>query len=526
MKKTIGINFDVKVMDKNSISDTFDLATIGIAYHGKNRNKSIIEKNVFDEAIPSMFNRPLVGHYLPDEDDFGGHDFEFLQDQDGKWKMANLTTPFGVVPESAKWAWFTDSDSSKEYLVTEVLLWKRQYGYDTLSRKSEWGQSMEIVLKDWSIDEDGYLVIKRFEFEAFCILGSKVEPCFEDAKVQMSDENYSKRSAFNEMLNDYQNLFGQMLAEANFDIKEFRDKAKEGGILDKKKELLAKYQLTAEQLNLNLEEITLEDLQTKIDEFNSPEQKDEQNPDVADEKEGQQLPEETPQEEQFSLTLSQLFDEVWRSCEKILITDEEYGYTYFRYWVVDIQDSEVIAYDSLQGFYVGLPFTMDGDSVIIDFESAKRKKIQYVDFIEGDNTVVFDVKKIFGSVNAKIDAIKADFDAYKAEFKTKEADVEELREYAKQQKKAEHDSQVAEVLEKFAELKANDEFVELTKKAYEFENIQDLINQCYIIKGKSVESKKFNLNKTQNSMKLPFTISDNQVDSDEPYGGLFLRLKK
>ena len=63
---------------------------------------------------------------------------------------------------------------------------------------------MEIDVSEYMIDQDGYCIIDKFQFEALCLLGESVEPCFENACVQM----YS-----NEIVSDFKLQFSEMLRE-------------------------------------------------------------------------------------------------------------------------------------------------------------------------------------------------------------------------------------------------------------------------------------------------------------------------
>ena len=54
---------------------------------GKNVNKTIISKESVDDALPTLFNIPVVGHLYIDENGeirLGGHDIILEKDADGK----------------------------------------------------------------------------------------------------------------------------------------------------------------------------------------------------------------------------------------------------------------------------------------------------------------------------------------------------------------------------------------------------------------------------------------------------------
>lgn len=203
--KKLKLDFEMTIFDVVDLNKSFASAKVLIAYTGRNRNYSDIGKQAFIDALPSIKNIPLVGRYDVDKDDFGGHDIKVINKEDGI-DIVNATIPFGVVPESAN-QWFETriiNGEEKECLFTDVVLWKRQHGYEHIASVGTLGQSMEINIDSYVIDSDGYCIIDKFQFEALTILGDDVTPCFENACVQM----YS-----NEIVSDFKLQFSEMLRE-------------------------------------------------------------------------------------------------------------------------------------------------------------------------------------------------------------------------------------------------------------------------------------------------------------------------
>lgn len=222
-KKSLSLAFDLRFQKIQEINPSFDLAKIAVAYHGKNRNYSIIKKEVFEAAKESLFNIPVVGRFTGD--DFGGHDITIAETNDGL-KIEVATVPFGVVHESAKVEWEMieeESGEEREYLTTECLIWKRSIGYDKLVEGEKWNQSMEITVNDFEFDDNEYLVIKDMTFNALCILGTGVEPCFESASIQFSldSDGNGLSKDFTAMLQDFKELSVEM---SDDDPKKKKDK--------------------------------------------------------------------------------------------------------------------------------------------------------------------------------------------------------------------------------------------------------------------------------------------------------------
>jgi len=203
--KKLKLDFEMTIFDVVDLNKSFASAKVLIAYTGRNRNYSDIGKQAFIDALPSIKNIPLVGRYDVDKDDFGGHDIKVINKEDGI-DIVNATIPFGVVPESAN-QWFETrivDGEEKECLFTDVVLWKRQHGYEHIASVGTLGQSMEINIDSYIVDSEGYCIIDKFQFEALTILGDDVTPCFENACVQM----YS-----NEIVSDFKLQFSEMLRE-------------------------------------------------------------------------------------------------------------------------------------------------------------------------------------------------------------------------------------------------------------------------------------------------------------------------
>lgn len=203
--KKLKLDFEMTIFDVVDLNKSFAAAKCLVCYTGRNRNYSDIGKQKIIDALPSIRNIPVVGRYDVDKDDFGSHDVKIINKEDGI-DIVNATIPFGVVPESAN-QWFETrivNGEEKECFFTDVVLWKRQHGYEHIAKAGTISESMEIDVSEYMIDQDGYCIIDKFQFEALCLLGESVEPCFENACVQM----YS-----NEIVSDFKLQFSEMLRE-------------------------------------------------------------------------------------------------------------------------------------------------------------------------------------------------------------------------------------------------------------------------------------------------------------------------
>lgn len=183
----------------NSDDAVFAPAKIMIGYCGDNRNYSNISEEVYMNA--RIKNIPVVANFISDKNDFGGHDVKIIHTEDGIDFYA-ATVPFGLVPESAK-QWFTEEmvdGEMKKCYWTECLLWKRQYGFEKIAQTKRINHSMEISASEYTERDDGIVQIDKMDFEALCLLGSDVEPCFENSRLELG---YALDSEIAEMMEQY-----------------------------------------------------------------------------------------------------------------------------------------------------------------------------------------------------------------------------------------------------------------------------------------------------------------------------------
>jgi hypothetical protein len=194
-----------------------------IAYSGDNRNGSDITEEAFNNASSSLGLIPLVGHWLPDKQNFGGHDItvEWLGNQ---LVLKDNTVPYGVVKENhnAEWIEIEEGDQIHKYIKADVVLWYGRYP-EPVQKVIDTGvnQSMEISVKSYSEKENGNIQIDSFEYSALCLLGldkdedgnsgnDNVEPCFESASVVV--DKFTINNKFKEQLD-------QLLFALNNNIK-------------------------------------------------------------------------------------------------------------------------------------------------------------------------------------------------------------------------------------------------------------------------------------------------------------------
>lgn len=197
MKEILTINFTSKVVPVKPINDQFTLCKCYIMALGKNGNGTIFGKDAVDDALPSLYNIPVVGRIYVDKDGslrMGGHDVAIEQDDDGNLRLTSITIPYGTVPvqDNAHYEEVEENGVKQTYLVADIILWTGRYPELLEAKYNEeifFAQSMEILPSETKKVSDG-LDVKKFQFSALCLLGKSddkaknVVPCFKSARVE------------------------------------------------------------------------------------------------------------------------------------------------------------------------------------------------------------------------------------------------------------------------------------------------------------------------------------------------------
>lgn len=528
--KNIGVNFNLKFEKIQNLNPSFDIARIHIGYHGVNRNKCVISKEVFEDAVPSLFNVPLVGRYIPEDNDFGSHDVIVVPKENGGYSIENATVPFGVVPESAQVGWVTvteENGEEKEYLYADCLIWKRSYGYETLVSQKEWNQSMEITVTEYELDINNYMVVKKMNFTALCILGNNIEPCFESASVQMSknSEKSSFKNQFSLMVNDLKELIDTNSCRFEFDTS-----TKEGGDCglnltnEIRDEILVAAGLTLDDINFEItEDMTREDFEAKIAELTNSTNEPEDNAsegatddnvvdvnasadaDVTDDEDvtatdvGADF--EAYTEGRFSAT----FLEMRRSLENALnpIYEMENGRcvseTYF--WLCDFDKNYAYVEKRVYNCETGDSEKGYGRFSYVFSEETKEATVgTFEEMI---------VKWLTLDENAKIEAARSE--------------LFELRDYKTSKLAEEHKSEIdAYISENFAKVSKTKEFSDLGDVIYELDK-DALEEKLFAIKGRLGVT---DSDKSQKETGIKIPINAKERTKEKRYGDLFERFAK
>ena len=197
---------------------------IKVLYLGKNRNQSLISKDVAEEMAKTLRGAPIVGYYKDEVGDFRDHGDLITIDGDSI-SFACQTKPYGFVSPDAK-VWFQDfietdedgTETQRTYLMTTGYLWTGQFEECKSVITEGRPQSMELdgetLEGQWTKlanEKVEFFIVNDAIFSKLCILGKDVEPCFEGAMVTGQTTQFSKNSNFGATLYTMMNELKEVL---------------------------------------------------------------------------------------------------------------------------------------------------------------------------------------------------------------------------------------------------------------------------------------------------------------------------
>lgn len=466
--KSKKIVFDVSISNIEPINSEFSKALVKVMYANGNRNGSYFDKDmIINKMIPTLFNIPVVGHYLKDKDDFGSHDSKLEINSDGSIEYIDETVPYGVVNESSDISWQLITETNGEihdYLCCSCILWTGRYPQAQRVIDEGNNQSMEVnVIDGYDDKDDGLFHVTDAEFSALTILGEDIEPCFESSSIEkysLDKEQFKKE--FSLMLTDIKEQLSFIKQEdigtgdkieidltkdsADFDTSwgsvnktSLRNKILKASnykalakacylveddgwedapsdklkfpvclIKDNKLVLSAKgCESALSFLEKNTSEPYYTSAKAKLKKYYKKLGLDTSN----FEKEEQIKMNKKEIAKKFSLTYEQLEDEIRRVLSTITYICDDYWYGEAcecrKYWLQDYDESFAYAYDCEQDIYVKLPYAKQGDDIVIDSTKASRVKSQFVDW-QGATPEDEDVPDIDGVGEMEM-ALKTDY---------------------------------------------------------------------------------------------------------------------
>lgn len=516
--------------------------SIDVMHTGANLNKTSFTKDAINKAVPTICNTPILGYVvdeLDEEDkDFKGHEHELrITNKDVKYVYAGQA--YGVIPESCNPRWIVKDDGTgieREYLRVDGLIWtKFSDPVDIFTRDGTKNHSVELIdMACGPADKNGNVPVGSFKFDGCCILSTtdpSIKPAMTGSCVTANFSVEDITAQIRDRLYEYQAI--QQNYTAQNDNPSDEEKGDTTPMNENEKNSVATAENTAAENHETATppaENTVQEPETQTTEKSVPAEGEDKTPaaenTVANKDEGEAAPTENtaPTAEgepaassEFTLTANQLRDEVYNALLEIQVPSRwDHECMIPKYWLTDIQDNEVIVTDSGTYQLMGIPYSMNGDNVVLEYENIKRKKVVYEDWDNGD--VMPGLITMFSTLTDKLVELS---DSY-----TKAAnEVSEIKPKLEAYQQAEADAKAAEMEAKrnalFAtfdeKLGADAEYIAL-KENKEI-SYSDLETKCYALVGRKSAEFSYVPNKN-NKGTVRFGVGGTQNGSDVAYGGL------
>ena len=466
-------------IDNSFDSDRFIKMRLSICHDGINPNSSFFEVENMENAKDSIANIPILANVIFDENNvpqFGSHDMEIEESKinEGEYKLIYKETPIGLIPSDCNYT--IEEFNDKNYVFADGYIWKSysNYAEDIIERDKDIKLSMEILVDSFEYNsKDQYYKINDYRYSGITFLNNNLGTGMENALATTNSfsQNNSKEK-FIIMMQELKETLDQ------YNINNQNNITEEGGkeLVDnqEKIDLLQKYNLTVETFSFNIDELSLEEIESKI-------------------------------KEQFSLSNSQLMTEI----DKILQTMTEMKKNYWgelverrSFYLMDLKDDNAIVVTNSWDTYYGVPYSLNGDIVTLDFE-AKAEFIpdwrpkQAGDaslFTKIDEVITSEFEQIKEETDSKITEVTEKFNALeseKTEIQTKleaitidyekvKPELEEVQtKYsALESKVTEYETSISTLTEQFNTIKSeNETLIQSNQSLAEFKSNTEIAQQ-------------------------------------------------
>lgn len=516
--------------------------SIDVMHTGANLNKTSFTKDAINKAVPTICNTPILGYVvdeLDEEDkDFKGHEHELrITNKDVKYVYAGQA--YGVIPESCNPRWIVKDDGTgieREYLRVDGLIWtKFSDPVDIFTRDGTKNHSVELTdMACGPADKNGNIPVGSFKFDGCCILSTtdpSIKPAMTGSCVTANFSVEDITAQIRDRLYEYQAI--QQNYTAQNDNPSDEEKGDTTPMNENEKNPAMTENAVAEGAveNPEIETPAAENTATKTESEAAPAEN------AASEEGAKNATTEVhaentaPAEEgdpvassEFTLTTEQLLNEISGALGAYKIPsswDPENMVP--RYWMNDVQGDEVIVIDCTTYNLMGIPYSMNGDNVVLDVENAKRKKVTFEDWDEGE--VLPGMSAAFTEITNTVAEMNAKISDLTKEFTEASETIAEMKPKLEAYEKAEADAKAAEMEAKrnalFAtfdeKLGADAEYIAL-KENKEI-SYSDLETKCYALVGRKSAEFSYVPNKN-NKGTVRFGVGGTQNGSDVAYGGL------
>jgi hypothetical protein len=484
-----------------------------VAHEKENYNGSYFDLSVLESMGKRMAGVPIVGYIAANninEKDFKGHEQRLVIDDNGV-SIEYLGRAYGCVISNDDVTIVDrmhEDGTMRKYLCVTGVLWKMFTDcIDIFDRDSIKPHSME--LEENSIvgkfEKDGYYHFSDATVRALCILGDGVSPAMSNSVIEKFSQS------------DINNNIQELLKEVNESIKQFslnqssvevdniNNPVDKGGNNLDKIELLQKYNLTVEQLDFSIEELSIEQLEEKLKEFTSKTDK----PEIS-----------------FSATYRQKREAIQNALVPKVEKDAEGNITYEEYlWLNDFDDQYAFVEKTIwtpdyQNKYGRYSYTLDEETMVATITSEFEEMV-LTWLTPEENQKIQDERN---NIVVEFEKVKGEYEEYKNKYSTPNEEVVRLQEFERMTLATERKEAEDTLFSQFKDLEGNDEFEDLKKNASNF-TLEQLEKEVAFIMVKNGSNFKFSAKSTpkKEKVKIEFSKTDGSVDEIDQLFNKYLK---
>lgn len=518
----------------NSNEDSrFLSCVIKVQHDKKNFNQTYFdEKDMITCAEKTLRLSPILGSVIYDEDSeeykLNGHDMEYdlVKSKDGyDLKIKHIERIYGFIPHDAQITTEYDEVKDKTYLVTNGVLWKNYLDEveDILNRDDGCTEvSMEITVNKSFKGEDGVLHITDYDFQGITMLG--VPPAMEGANLQLF--SYSDISKI-------KNEMEELVQAYSLERREDMDKV-DKTVIEETVETVEVYEDTVEETTETPETVEEEVVETVEEEQVEEKQEEETT---------EEETEETVEDEkdlEFGISVQNIVDQIIPQLNERKVDRVDYwGETYqdLEFYFIDILPNDNIAvvasYDFESNKCYGIPYSVEGDTVTLDYEGKKEYIVEWrekqgvvedaIEFSQ-ENPMQEHIMNKFENIDrneskvAELEKLLVEYAELKQQIDAM-SDYEELKQFRASYDQAVYEKEINDITEMFS--LEEEEYSELREKVMNREITQEQYKEklALIYAMKQITSAKYEKAEVKVSSEIRIPIEEDK--SDRPYGGIF-----
>jgi hypothetical protein len=489
-------------IDTSFDSERFIKLRLRVCHDGTNPNGSSFTVDDMNKAKDSIKNIPLLAHVIVDENgepQFGSHDMHIEEDKfnDGEYRIIYDEQPIGVIPESN--AYEVAEFDGRNYVFTDCYVWREysNYAEQIIERDEKIKLSMEIIVDSFSYDgKNKVYKITDYRYKGITLLGNNIGTGMLNALATTDSFTNSK----DKLLALMSELQEELIKNQFSNEKEVKKN------LDEKLELIAKYGLTVEQLSFSIEELSLEELEAKLNEFDNNDSDSDTDNNNDDDNNAKDLSFSATYRQKREALSNVLDSEITRDAEGNIV-DEIY------YWIEDFNDTYVYVQRShwsangdYESNYGRFSYSFDEKNLTATLTSEFEE--MFIMWLTKEEKDALEAER------GDYAQLKSDFEAYKEKYP--EDEFKSLRKFKSDKIEAERKEAEEEIFSEFdKKLSGNEEYETLKTNSKEYD-LDELQEKCFTILGKTQINFSFNAKK-QNTIKINI---DSTPTSSDPYGGL------